>query len=121
LDSFNYRTWCPPDLLLQEIAQDLWLKGLSDVKSRTWEKHIAKAIQSLQGQESDFSRPAPETDKLYMSIGTKDVIEMAHPEAPPGCYDPRINGMPMVHFGPVASGRVAARDEQVRQDISSKF
>ncbi len=35
------------------------------------------------GQEVDFSRPPPETDKLYMNIGGNDVIEVGHPPPPP--------------------------------------
>lgn len=32
--------------------------------------------------EHDFKAPPPETDKLYMAIGDKGVIEVAHPSAP---------------------------------------
>ncbi len=31
----------------------------------------------------DFSRPPPETDKLYMNIGGNDIIEVGHPPPPP--------------------------------------
>lgn len=33
----------------------------------------------LNEQEADFERPPPTSDKLYMAIGEKDVIEVAHP------------------------------------------
>lgn len=35
----------------------------------------------LQDQlsEHDFNRPAAESDKLYMCIGERDIIEVAHP------------------------------------------
>lgn len=30
--------------------------------------------------EHDFIRPSGDTDKLYMPIGEKDLIEVAHPQ-----------------------------------------
>lgn len=29
--------------------------------------------------EQDFNRPPPDSDKLYMCIGERDIIEVAHP------------------------------------------
>jgi len=36
-------------------------------------------MQILNEQEADFARPPASSDKLYMAIGEKDVIEVAHP------------------------------------------
>ncbi|RWS06121.1 uncharacterized protein B4U79_04925 [Dinothrombium tinctorium] len=121
VDSFTYRTWCPPNLELQEVAQNLWQQGLENAENRTWEKYIENGAAELSDQESDFNRPSDDSDKLYMSIGTKDVIEVGHPEAPKDEYDPRKNGLPMVHFGAVGSGRIVVKDEQLRQDIANKY
>jgi len=123
IDTFNYRTWCPPNLELQELAKELYEMGLENEKMRTWEKYINQSMKQLQEQESDFARPDDDGDKLYMSIGTKDVIEVGHPEAPSNAngYDPRTNGMPVLHFGPVASGRILVKNEHIRQDVASKF
>lgn len=122
IDSFNYRFWSPPSLELQSIAKEIWLKGVADSQNRIWEEHIQEGLDVLQNvQESEFARPPVQTDKLYMSIGTKDVIEMGHPVPPSGVTDPRENGLPIIHFGAIGSGRMAVKDEQIRQDIASKF
>jgi hypothetical protein len=36
-------------------------------------------LDILNEQEADFARPPSSSDKLYMAIGEKDVIEVAHP------------------------------------------
>ncbi len=120
IENFNYRFWCPTSLELQTIAKDIFEKG-NESENRVWEQYLREGIEVLQEQDSEFARPLPQTDKLYMSIGTKDVIEMAHPTPPNGVYDPRTNDSPMIHFGAIGSGRMAVRDEQIRQDIASKF
>ena len=38
-----------------------------------------RQLESQKG-EHDFHRPSVDTDKLYMSIGEKDVIEVSHPQ-----------------------------------------
>ena len=44
---------------------------------------MSEGLKALGSQtEHDFKAPSPETDKLYMAIGDKDVIEVAHPSAP---------------------------------------
>lgn len=124
IDSFNYRTWCPPSLDLQELAKDIYTFGLAEgQKKRTWERYMKEGWEALESQETDFHRPEADTDKLYMSIGTKDVIEVGHPEPPSNLsgYDPRASDQPTVHFGAVASGRAVVKDEHTRQDIASKF
>ena len=126
VDSFNYRFWCPLSLELQDIAQQL-CKEAEITGDRPWEKYLQEAKERLhESDDLDFVRPDPTTDKLYMSIGTGDVIEMNHPVPDPdtvddGEYDPRANGMPKIHFGAIGSGRMAIGNEQLRQDIALKF
>ncbi|RWS30789.1 uncharacterized protein B4U80_03213 [Leptotrombidium deliense] len=120
-NSFSCRTWCPPNLELQEVSQRLWEQGSEEENNRIWEQYIKDGLSELDDQEADFTRPAPESDKLYMSIGTKDLIEVGHPQPRDDEYNPRAHGMPMVHFGAIASGRVAVNDEQIRQDIANKY
>ncbi|KAI1280450.1 dTDP-glucose 4,6-dehydratase [Halotydeus destructor] len=123
IDSFNYRTWCPVDLQLQDLSRDIYESGIEGERKRTWETYINRGLDELHDQEMDFSRPGEDSDKLYMSIGTKDVIEVGHPQAPAKTndYDPRAVGMPKVHFGAIASGRAAVKDERLRQDVATKF
>lgn len=100
-DKFNIKTWCPPNLELQHISQQLWERGLADPHVRPWERHIEEGLRALTDQKSDFSRPQGDPDKLFMSIGGKDVIEVNHPQTPEGAYDPRNPEMPKIHFGAI--------------------
>ncbi|CAG2165177.1 unnamed protein product [Oppiella nova] len=120
IENFNFRFWCPPSLELQTIAKEIYEKG-NQTNDRVWEHYLQEGVDMLRESEPDFVRPDPQTDKLYMSIGTKDVIEMAHPCPPNDTYDPRSNGFPKIHFGAIGSGRMAVKDEQIRQDIASKY
>jgi hypothetical protein len=97
----------------------------------------------LNEQEADFARPPPTSDKLYMAIGEKDVIEVAHPT--PSHNLPRRIMESRVHLGPVASGikhllyvriiierlyliyllfksgRQVARDDHLRQELAARL
>ena len=42
-------------------------------------RYVEEGKSQLSQQEADFARPDPTSDKLYMAIGEKDVIEVAHP------------------------------------------
>lgn len=43
---------------------------------------MKEGLENLVNQsEHDFNAPPPESDKLYMAIGDRDVIEVAHPIA----------------------------------------
>ncbi|XP_076366742.1 uncharacterized protein LOC143255252 isoform X2 [Tachypleus tridentatus] len=117
-DKYNIKRWCPPSLCLQEIAQQLWTQGLHDAKQQPWEDYIKHASDMLANQEADFKRPSSDTDKLFMSIGGKDVIEVGHPQAPEGTVEHRQPGKSMIHFGGVASGRVLMKDDAVRQEFA---
>lgn len=45
--------------------------------------YMNEGLEILKNQsEHDFNAPPPESDKLYMAIGERDVIEVAHPTAP---------------------------------------
>lgn len=102
--AYTIKTWCPPQLRLQEVAQQLWQQGLLDPSQRPWEDYIREGAAALADQESDFGRPAAATDRLYMSIGGKDLIEVGHPSGPKGSQD-RLPDRPVIHFGTVASAR----------------
>lgn len=123
IDNFSYRSWMPPCLDLQTMAKAILELGMNDENKRSWETYIEQGLGVLDGQETDFQRPTTDADKLYMSIGTKDVIEVGHPDPPANWtgYDPRSKGMPKIHFGAVASGRMLVKDEKVRQDVAAKF
>ncbi len=59
-----------------------------------WLRHFEEALSVLDseagvGVASNWRRPTAETDRLYMSVGGGDVIEVAHPVPRDGREDPR--------------------------------
>lgn len=122
VDSFTYRLLCPLSLELQEISRQI-LEEAGQTNNRPWEQYLLEAKEKLhESDDLDFVRPDPSTDKLYMSIGTGDLIEMTHPKPDSSDeYDARANGMPVIHFGAIGSGRLAVGNEQLRQDIAIRY
>lgn len=117
----HFRLWRPVRLDLQELTQRLWMQGLDNPTHRIWEYYIDEGIKTLKQQDIDASRPPVETDKLFMSIGSKDTIEVNHPEANEDEVDLRKDGRPMCHFGPIGSGRPAGSNEALKQRMISEF
>ncbi|XP_043192523.1 uncharacterized protein LOC122365404 isoform X3 [Amphibalanus amphitrite] len=117
---FETKSWGPPQLDLQNIAELLRQQGEEHPDAAPWLKYMSDGQQRLLEQDAAFQRPPDDTDKLYMAIGDKDVIEVAHP-APADCTtNLRERGRPMIHLGPVASGRQVVGHEQMRQEFSSQ-
>ena len=108
---FETKSWCPPELSLQLIGEQL---AMAD----SWQKNYMTAVEQLEGDA--WARPEQETDKLFMSIGGGDLIEVGHPTPKPGTQDPRADGSPVLHIGPVAAGRGVALDDQLRQEFAYK-
>lgn len=117
----HFRLWRPVRLDLQDLTQRLWLQGLDNPTHRIWEYYIDEGIKTLKQQDIDASRPPVETDKLFMSIGSKGTIEVNHPEATEDEIDLRKDGRPMCHFGPIGSGRPALSNEELRRRMISEF
>lgn len=70
---------------------------------------------------SSWRRPSSDSDRLYMSVGNGDVIEVGHPTSKNEDDDPRLRGEPMLHVGPIGAGRRVAFNERLRHDFSSRF
>ncbi|XP_077483890.1 uncharacterized protein LOC144093975 [Amblyomma americanum] len=120
--AYSVKTWCPPELRLQELAEQMWQQGTADPELRPWERYIEDGLRALADQESDFARPPESSDRLYMSIGAKDLIEVAHPAPPQGAPDCRLPGRPVVHFGSVASGLGSVvRDDSRRHALAEEY
>ena len=120
---FETRSWCPPDLGLQQIAQNLSERFESDSSAAPWLNHFVAGLNDLSHEgkfDEGWTRPPPESDKLYMSVGGGDLIEVGHPAPRGGGIDPRALGNPVVHVGPVASGRKVSCDDQLRQEFAAK-
>lgn len=108
---FETKSWCPPELQLQILGEEL-------VNDRSWLKGYEESVKELEGD--GWSRPDQSTDKLFMSIGGGDLIEVGHPTPTQGTEDPRASGMSVLHIGPVAAGRGVALDDQLRQEFAYK-
>ncbi|XP_072755547.1 uncharacterized protein [Anoplolepis gracilipes] len=118
---FETKEYCPPNLGLQEIAATL-KKEAENEALPPWQTYMKEGLENLINQsEHDFNAPPPESDKLYMAIGERDVIEVSHPTAPQDSINKRTDGCSRIHLAPVASGRQIARDDQLRQKFASRF
>lgn len=74
---FEIKSYAPANQNLQDIARQL--TEVND-GSAPWLKYFEDGLTKLSSQsESDFRQPSADTDKLYMSIGERDLIEVAHP------------------------------------------
>lgn len=118
---FETKSWGPPDLSLQNIAYQLQQQGLEKDGPTPWIEYMEAGNAKLQEQEMDFSRPSESTDKLYMSIGGSDVIEVSHPLPPEGSENVRDPTKPRVHLGVIAAGRSVVDNDQMRQDFASQL
>lgn len=78
---FEIKSYSPSNLNLQKIAQDLKLSTENDhIITPPWLNYLRDGLNILSCQlEPDFRPPSSDTDKLYMSIGERDLIEVAHP------------------------------------------
>ncbi|XP_046392502.1 uncharacterized protein LOC124160620 isoform X2 [Ischnura elegans] len=118
---FETKKWKPANPVLQEIATKLKTQSEVADPSPAWMPYLKDGLSLLQSSESehDFQMPPVESDKLYMPIGAREVIEVAHPA--PGSGDLiRQHGSPRVHMGPIAAGRCISRDEQMRQAFAAE-
>lgn len=59
---------------------------LQEEESLPWMQYLNEGLKGITSSEHehDFSRPDSESDKLFMSIGERDVIEVAHPSPAEG-------------------------------------
>jgi len=116
---FETKSWCPPELSLQLLGEQLQQEAQASSPSTCWETNFNSALDELE-QASTWQRPPPASDKLFMSIGGGDLIEVGHPTPRSGLEDPRVGGRPVLHLGPVAAGRGVALDDQLRQEFAYK-
>ncbi|XP_058064092.1 uncharacterized protein LOC131213896 isoform X1 [Anopheles bellator] len=107
---------------LQTIARTL--VSSNDTK-KPWVEYIRQGQQQLsERNESDFSRPASNTDKLYMNIGNKDVIEVAHPmPTAQDDTDTTVSSPPQtrLHTGPIGCGYDLIRSDSARSHYAQAY
>lgn len=110
------KTYYPIDDGLQAIGKTL---QLNDDGKKPWEVYIKEGLINLSNKsDNDFSRPAPNTDKLYMNIGNKDVIEVAHPIS-----QDEVDAIPQtrLHVGPIGSGYDLIKSDSLRTEYSQEY
>ena len=105
---FETKSWCPIDLGLQDLQSSLLDKTTDDDGHRQpWMNFYQEGLGELcRNRRSDneedstdglgfvdegWRRPDSESDKLYMSMGGGDVIEVGHPTPRDGQLDPRYD------------------------------
>lgn len=125
---FETKNWCPEDLCLQQIAESLTLNQFSDGPPPAWMSSYETALANLsecgggggESADNEWTKPKAETDKLFMSVGGNTIIEVGHPPPKKDDLDMRAKGRPVLHLGPVASGRHVALNDQLRQEMAAK-
>lgn len=120
---FETKEYCPSNLGLQDIAINLNKQSINNNSIPPWKYYLKEGFENLENLQSehDFKQPSIDSDKLYMTIGDRDVIEVAHPIEPNDTPNKRTIGCPKIHLAPIASGRKISRDDQIRQKFSSRF
>ncbi|XP_055537938.1 uncharacterized protein LOC129725766 isoform X3 [Wyeomyia smithii] len=110
------KTYYPVDDGLQKIGKSL---QMNEDGKKPWEIYIKEGLINLSNKsENDFNRPAANTDKLYMNIGNKDVIEVAHPVS-----QDDVDGIPQtrLHIGPIGSGADIIKSDNLRTLYSQQY
>lgn len=125
------KRYYPTDDCLQTIGRTI---VQNDDGKKPWLQYVQEGLQQLSGRsghaEHDFARPAPNTDKLYMNIGNKNVIEVAHPiaqlDGQDGGDDTDASGgggapQTRLHAGPIGSGYDLVRSDSARTEYAQAY
>lgn len=113
---FETRGYVPTSLLLQDIAAEI-----QDDGEEEWIQAAEEGMQILNDADGvDFTRPPQNSDKLFMAIGEKDVIEVAHP-APPEDAQNKRRMESRVHLGAIAGGRAVSKEDYIRQELAARL
>ena len=110
-----WKTWRPGSMELYQIVNDI-RKTFNPLSKNVypWEQYLNDGINALYNEELDYRRP--KDDKLFFTVGDKNVIEINHPEDP---YKRR--GMPTLRFGAIGGGEKLLKDDRLKQQLSDKF
>lgn len=116
------RTYHPINSCLQDIARGLKSTISTTDGIKPWEVYLREGLTHLQARtENDFTRPAATSDKLYMNIGNRDVIEVAHPvPTTPDTVDGPLSGN-RIHLGPIGSGKDLVRSDTARIEFARRY
>ncbi|XP_061179810.1 uncharacterized protein LOC133188409 isoform X1 [Saccostrea echinata] len=116
---YKMRTWSPRDMSLQRLAEKLEERCTRHPEKAPWERYIKEGQELLEKQEADFNRPPKESDRLYMSIGEENVIEVQHPDQPEEAQG--REDAPTVRFGVLGSGRPITKYDNTRLEFAVNY
>ena len=117
---YNLKSWQPADNVLLKLAERIRDTCRADTTQCTWLQYLKEGQQLLVGQQANFQRPPPESDRLYMNIGGNDVIEVGHPPVPEEAKNYHNPDMPTIRFGAIGSGKPIVTDDALRLDFSAR-
>lgn len=113
----DMKKYMPVNPCLQEIAKSL---QAHIEHKRPWETYFEEGLSHLKDRvENDFTRPAANTDKLYMNIGNRDVIEVQHPQ-PQDTTDAGESASMRLHLGPIGSGYDLVKSDTLRTEFAKQ-
>lgn len=114
------KTWMPAAMDLYKIVNNIRRSYNPRLnKLFPWEEYLSQGIESLYNEELDCRRPVE--DKLFFTVGEKNIIEVNHPEDQTGSSDRREYGQPTVRFGKIGGCQSIVREEGKRLIMSEKY
>ena len=120
LPMFVTKTWRPEDKQLNDVITQIQ----NDYKKNaffgdSWQEYIREAESELQGGDMRFTRPAPDSDKLYR-IHDNSETSMEHPKSPSDSVRARFPDQPVLHAGPVGTGKPLVKDDKTREEFAAR-
>lgn len=121
LPLFTTKSWQADNNLVSDVIREMY----DDYRNNAffggnWEKYIREAEGELQSGDMRFNRPSPETDKLYRVHGEQETL-IDHPKSPSGSARDTHPDRPVIHLGPVGTGKPLTKDSETRHEFASRF
>ena len=117
---YTLKSWMPQEPIVQKIVEKLQDQLKSDAHALPMETYLREGQEHLKGQQVNFERPPPQTDRLFMNIGGNDVIEVGHPPVPDDASEAFKPGTPALRLGPIGSGKPIVKDDALRMDFAAR-
>lgn len=118
---YTLKSWSPTHPIIQCVVDDVIKQHDNDQSYAPWLGYLEQGQQYLLGQEVDFQRPPPHTDRLFMNIGGNDVIEVGHPPVPEDLGAVYQSGVPTLRRGPLGAGKPVVKEDSLRLDFAARY
>lgn len=109
LKEFDNRSYVTLNNCIKQLRQ----LGSESYFTNPWESFVDQGLELLHAQESDFHRPAQNTDRLFAFIGGNRV-QVEHPTPRSNQSDGKSGRSIRVHYGPIASRHFFEKDHNAR-------